>query len=209
MSTCPNCGLDVWSTSVTPANLLRNISNTHAYIVKVPTNNPSFHLMFHIEKLLKKFQQALQSFILSRSCYRTPGNNVPSPNPRILYVSSLPSLQKVTQRTLSPFSIFGPILYLTQITFPSSLHASYLLCSIFTGGWTTSQMGGLFHSRDSPISNLPSSYKSADSTCQVRDSTTTQLKSNSFSATNTVQITTGMNNQKYRTTPFPQNQTQP
>lgn len=108
MSTCPNRGLDVWSTSVTPANLLRNISNTHAYIVKVPTNNPSFHPMFHTEKLLKKFQQALQSFILSRSCYRTPGNNVPSPNPRILYVSSLPSPQQSdTEDTFSLFNFWS------------------------------------------------------------------------------------------------------
>lgn len=115
----------------------------------------------------------------------------------------------LTQGTLYPFSIFGLILDLTQVTFPSSSHTSYLLCSIFTCGWATSQVGGLFHSRDSPISNLPSSYKSADSTCQVRDSTSTKLKSNSFSAANTAQLTTGMNNQKYRTTPFPQNQTQP
>lgn len=123
----------------------------------------------------------------------------------------LPYLHRssLTQGTLSPFSIFDPILYLTQITFPSSSHASCLLCSIFTREQATSQVGGLFHSRDSPISNLPSSYKSADSTCQVRDSTSTQLKTNSFSAANTAQLITGMNNQKYRTTLFSQNQTQP
>lgn len=161
MEVCPPAQAMGWmcgSMSATPANLLRNISNTHAYIVKVPTNNPSFHPMFQTEKLLEKLQQALQSFLLSRSCYRTTGNHVPSPNPKILYVSSLPSPQQSdTGNTFSLFNFWSNTL---QITFPSSSHASYLLCSIFTHGCATSQVGGLFHSRDSPISNLPSSYKS-------------------------------------------------
>lgn len=161
MEVCPPAQAVGWlCESVTPANLLRNISNTHA--VNVPTNNPSFHPMFHTEKLLKKLQRALLSFYCLDHAigpqeimfhHQTQGSYMCLP---CLHHSSL------TQGTLSPASIFGSLSYTD--TFPSSSHASYLLCSIFTHGWATSQLGGLFHSRDSPISNLPSSYKYADST---------------------------------------------
>lgn len=132
-------------------------------IIKVPTNNSSFHPMFHTETLLEKLRVLLSFYCLDHATgpqeimfhHQTQGSYRCLP---CLHHSSL------TQGTLSPSSIFGSLLYLTQITFPSSSHASYLLCSVFTRGWATSQLGGLFHSRDSPISNLPSSYKYADST---------------------------------------------
>lgn len=144
MEVCPPAQAVGWmcgSMSVTPANLLRNISNTHAYIVKVPKNNPSFHPMFHTEKLLEKLQ-ALQSFLLSRWCYRTPGNNVPSPNPRILYVSSLPSPQQSdTGNTFSFFNFWSNTLSYTDnfslklTCFLSPLLNIHTWVGYFTGGW--------------------------------------------------------------------------
>lgn len=98
--------------------------------------------MFHTEKPLKKFQQALQSFTLSQSCYRIPGNNVPSPNPRILYVSSLPSPQQSdTGDTFSLFNFWSDTWSYTgnfsfKLThFLSPLLNIHMWVGYLTGGW--------------------------------------------------------------------------
>ena len=132
MSTCPSCGLAVWVYVSHPSKFVEEHLQHTCY--KGPYKQPLIPPYVSYRKAFGKTSTSIAKFLLSRSCYRTPGNNVPSPNPRILYVSSLSHHSSLTQGTLSPSSIFGSLLYLTQITFPSSSHASYLLCSVFTRG---------------------------------------------------------------------------
>lgn len=136
MSTCPSRELAVWVYISHPSKFVEEHLQHTCY--KQPLIPP----YVSYRKAFGKTSTSTAKFLLSRSCYRTPGNNVPSPNPRILYVSSLPSPQQSdTGNTFSLFNFwFITLSYrdnfsLKLTRFLSPLLSIHTWVGYFTVGW--------------------------------------------------------------------------